>query len=257
LTGSIGWSDGEKLEINVRAIDASGREWLSKSYLGMASLDNALDGAKPGTLGYQKLYDEIAADLIAARALLDEQSLQEITNVSFLRYAVQLAPTAFVGYLNSKPDGTFEVNRLPAENDPMLERIGKIRGVEYLITDAVDTKFNELHSEIASTYELWREYRRKFTQYQLDETKRLQNVKSDAPKGSFEAIKASYDNYKWTRIAEQEQESWAVAFNNEVGPTVTQMETRVAELEGWVDQQYGEWSALLEELFSLETGLGE
>jgi hypothetical protein len=257
LTGAIAWSDGARLELQIQAVDASGREWFSKSYRGTASPEGALDDAKSGTLGYQLLYDEVAADLKAARDLIDDHSLGEITNTSLLRYAVQLAPTAFAGYLNSNPDGTFEVNRLPAEDDPMLERIEKIRGVEYLITDAVDTKFKELHSEIASTYELWREYRRKFTQYQLDETERLQNVKSDAPKGSFEAIKASYDNYKWSRIAEQEQESWAVAFNNEVGPTVTQMESRVAELEGWVDQQYGEWSALLAELFDLETGLAE
>jgi hypothetical protein len=171
-----------------------------------------------------------------------------------LRYAVQLAPSAFEGYLKSLPDGTFSVNRLPAENDPMLERLGRIRGVEYLITDAVDTKFQELHAEIASTYELWRRYRREFAQYQIDEAKRLQSVEIDAPKGSFEAIKASYDNYKWTRIAEQEQESWAVGFDNEVGPTIDDMEDRVAELEGWVDQQYAEWSTLLGQLFELETG---
>jgi hypothetical protein len=254
LSGTIVWSDGETLELRIEATDASGREWLSKVYAGVATAGASQADNEPGPLGYQKLYDDIAADLKAARAVLDAETFTEIVDVSFLRYAIQLAPSAFDGYLNSMPDGTFSVNRLPAENDPMLERLGRIRGVEYLITDAVDTKFQELHAEIASTYELWRTYRREFAQYQIDEAKRLQRVEIDAPKGSFEAIMASYDNYKWTRIAEQEQESWAVGFDNEVGPTIEKMEDRVAELEGWVDQQYAEWSTLLGQLFELETG---
>jgi hypothetical protein len=44
-----------------------------------------------------------------------------------------------------------------------------------------------------------------------------------------------------------------VAFNTEVTATVERMETRVEELEGWVDQGYLEWRGLLEELYELET----
>ncbi len=257
VSGTIIKSNGEILELQIRAVDASGREWFTRNYTGATTVIAAQGEAEPAAIGYQEIYAEIGADLEAARALLDEQALAEIVDVSFLRYAIQLVPTAFDEYLSANPDGTFTIDRLPAQNDPMLERLGRIRGVEYLITDAVDTKFQELHAEIASIYELWRSYRRKFTQYQLDETRRLENVKTDAPKGSFEAIRSAYDNYKWSRIAEQEQESWADGFNNEVGPTIEKMEIRVAELEGWVDQQYAEWSALLAELFALETGRTE
>jgi hypothetical protein len=57
-------------------------------------------------------------------------------------------------------------------------------------------------------------------------------------------------------VTAQEQDSLAVAFNNEVGPTVQAMEIRVAELETWVARKYLEWNRLLEELFDVETTEG-
>ena len=57
------------------------------------------------------------------------------------------------------------------------------------------------------------------------------------------------------RLAAQEQEEWIVGFDNEVGPAIEKIETRVAELRGWVDDGYLEWGRILEELFELESGL--
>jgi len=257
ISGTIVGSDGESLQLQLLAVDASGRVWLDKNYAGVAPLSYEQNDANSGLLGYQQLYDEIAADLLAARTLLDNKALTNIVEISLLRYANQLAPSAFGDYLLTAPDGTFKISRLPAENDPTLERIKRIRGVEYVMTDAIDEKFRGLHAEIASTYDLWRKYRRKYAQYQAEEARWLQNSKTNAPRGSFEAMQNRYDNYKRDRIAAQEQEKWATGFNNEVGPTVMRMESRVAELDGWVEQNYEEWSRLLEEIFSLETGLAD
>ncbi len=135
----------------------------------------------------------------------------------------------------------------------MLDRIDRIRRTEYVITEKVDAKFQELHAEIASIYDLWRVYRRKVIEYQNQDARRAQNTKSDAPRGSYEAMRNQYDNYKFSRVTAQEQDRLAVAFNNEVGPTVDAVETRIAELEAWVEQRYAEWHRLLEELFEVET----
>ena len=261
VSGAIIGSDGETLELRLQAIDASGRVWLDKAYAGKwadsIGNGNGNGDAKSGMSGYQELYDEIAKDLQVARDGLDDRARKDIVEVSRLRYAVQLAPTVFGDYLISEPDGTFRISRLPAENDPTLERIERIRSVEYVITDTVDEKFQELHAEIASTYDLWRRYRRQFTQYEIEEAERVQNTESAAPRGSFEEMERSYDNYRWARMAEQEQENWARGFDNEVGPTVERLESRVTELESWVDDRYAEWQRLLAEIFSLETGLTE
>ncbi len=241
LTGEIIQSDGEILELKIRAVDANGRVWLDRAFA--ATVEN------------QELFFEIAAALQTARAQLSKKELTDIVEISLLRYANQLAPSAFGDYLHEAADGTFTIIRLPACNDPMLGRIDRLRRIEYVITDAVDAKFQELHEEIASTYNLWREYRRQVIEYQTEDVRRAQDSKSSAPRGSYEAMKNRYDNYKWNRITAQEQETLAVAFNNEIGPKVAAMEARVAELQGWVDQKYAEWHRLLEELFEVETGL--
>ena len=253
VTGTIVESDGETLSLQVQAVDASGRVWIDKAYSGEWAYADQRGDSRPGKSGYQKLYDEIAEDLRVARNSHSDKALKNIVEVSRLRYAVQLAPSAFDGFLTMTPDGLFALNRLPAENDPMLERIERIRGVEYVITDTVDEKYQELNADVLRTYALWRKYRRKFTQFQIEEAERQAHEKSDAPRGSYEAIRGIYDNYRWDRMAAQEQEHWARGFDNEVGPTVDRLESRVAELEGWVDDQYAEWQRLLAEIFEIET----
>ena len=241
IYGTIVRSDGDELELHIRAIDASGRAWIDQNFVG--GTDN------------QTLYDDIAIGLRNARDELDAKALRAVIEISLLRYAQQLAPAAFDDYLQDNADDTFSIKRLPASNDPMVLRIERIRGVEYIFTDAVDAKFRELSADVATVYDVWREYRRKFKQYQLEDTQRVQNSTSDSERGSYEAILNRYENYKWDRQAAQEQESWAVGFENEMGPTITAIETRVAELEGWVENRYAEWQRILGELFDVETEL--
>jgi hypothetical protein len=241
IYGAIVRSDGNVLVLHIRAVDARGHVWVDLDFSG-------------GTED-QDLYDEIATSLLAARNNLDGKALRDIVEISLLRYAQLLAPAAFDDYLQENPDDTFTVRRLPASNDPMVERIERIRGVEYVFTDAVDAKFRELSADVETVYDLWREYRRKFNQFQREESLRAQTFESDADRGSYEAILERYEHYKWDRQAAEEQEKWAVGFENEMGPTITAIEERVAELEGWVEERYSEWQRILAELFELETEL--
>ena len=255
ISGSILHSDGERLELRVRAVDATGRVWFNRSFSGR--LDDGGSQSDAGDAGspYQPLYDAIAKALQEARQQLDDRALLRITEVSLMRYAAELAPSAFGPYLAQDGEGRYSLRRLPARSDPMLDRIERIRLTEYVITDTVDAKFRELHEEIASTYALWREYRRKSVEYDRQNAERAQESVSDAPRGSFEAIRNSYDNYKWDRVTAQERDRLAIAFDNEVGPVVEAMEARIEELESWVDAKYAEWHSLLEELFEVETEL--
>ncbi len=255
VSGTIVRSDGETLDLKIRAVDAGGRVWLDRVFGGAVTDNYAKRDNESGAQGNQQLFDEIAEGLQLARAQLNNKTLADVVEISLLRYGDQLAPSVFGNYLDEAADGTFTIHRLPATNDPMLDRIQRIRGTEYVITDTVDAKFQELHTEIASIYDMWREYRRKVVEYQMENARWVQDTKSDAPRGSYEAMKNRYDNYKLDRITTQEQDSLAVAFNNEVGPTVAAMEARVTELEGWVDMKYAEWHRLLEELFEVETRL--
>jgi hypothetical protein len=257
ISGSIVHSDGERLELRVRAVDATGRPWFERNFAARL----ADEGPRPGTADagspYQPLYDGIARALQEARQQLDGRELERITEISLLRYGAELAPSAFGQYLVEREQGEYALRRLPARSDPMLDRIERIRLTEYVITDTVDAKFRELHEEIASTYALWREYRRKSIEYDRQNARRAEDTRSDAPRGSYDAIRNLYDNYKWDRVTAQERDRLAIAFDNEVGPVVEAMEARVAELESWVDEKYAEWHRLLEALFDVESELNK
>lgn len=242
VTGTILGSDGDTLTVRVRAVDSRGSVWIDKEYAGRANDDRA--------------FADVAADLHAAVGQRTDDELQQIQEVSMLRYGNRLAPSAFGEYLDVAADGTVTLKRLPAREDPMVDRIRRIRETEYVITDAVDAKFRELHADIESVYALWREYRRKTSAYDRQNAERAASTQSSAPRGSYESLLNQYENYKYDRITAQEQDRLAVAFDNEVGPTVQAMEVRIAELETWVARKYLEWNRLLEELFEVETSEG-
>jgi hypothetical protein len=122
-----------------------------------------------------------------------------------------------------------------------------------VITDAVDTRFRELHEEISAVYELWREYRRETVRYEAMDAERAIKTASAAPSGTYEDLLNQYENYKFHRVTQEEQDRLAVAFDNEVGPTVADMEARVRELGAWVSNKQSEWYRILEELFEAET----
>jgi hypothetical protein len=255
VSGKILRSDGDALELQLRTVDASGRLWLDKTYVNVEAVGPPQRSDMADGSLFEVLFQSIADDLQAVRDGYDDQLFSTLLEISFLRYAEQLAPAVFGGYLQHGSDGSFSIQRLPAEDDPMLARIDRIRQSEYLFIDTVDERFQELHDEIVSIYGLWLDYRQQVARYENSEIQRVQNDQSNAARGSYEAIKSLYDNYKWARMQDQRQDSRVQAFDNEVGPTVAEMESRVAELSDWLAQQYAEWRSILEEIFRLETGL--
>ena len=252
VSGVILRSDGDVLDVAIRALDASGRIWIDGPFSVVAGEDGPEGEDRTGEQAFRQLYEDVAGALLEKRNGLDDKTLRTIADLSLLRYAAELAPSAFGDYFEAAEDGRFELRRLPASDDPMLQRIDRIRHTEYVITDTVDAKYRELNTAIDRTYRVWRSYRRKFVEYQAQNAARAAR-KVDAPRGSYEALKAQYDTYKWDRITAQEQYKAAAAFDTEVGPTVDAMEVRVAELEAWVDARYLEWRRLLEALFEVET----
>lgn len=250
IFGTIVRSDGDFLDLRIRAIDAAGYTWLDRVFSGRASDEAEADKDK---VAFQPLYDEIAAALLSMREQIGDKAIANIRGVSLMRYAGELAPSAFQGYLGQNEDGTYYLLRLPARNDPMLQRIETIRSTEYVITDTVDAKFREFNADLARTYRVWREYRRKLVGYEAGNVEFAQSKEGEYAGGTWSAIKHRYDAYKYHRQTEQEQDRLAVAFNTEVGATVEAMEDRVQELEGWVQHGYVEWRGLLEELHEVET----
>ena len=171
ITGEILHSDGHALGVRITAVDAGGQLWIDSAFV--------------GPVGGPELFVKIAEELNAARLERSDEELSRINEISLLRYGLRLAPTAFRQYLQVRDDGEVIVQHLPARDEPMVDRIRRIRETEYVITDTVDAKFQELHGDIASVYELWREYRRKTVEFERMDAEHAAATASAAPGGTY------------------------------------------------------------------------
>jgi hypothetical protein len=226
---------------------------LDKDYVGTTS-----PADYPVTIAddpYLEVYTQIAQDLLAVRQQQTPKQLADIRQVALLRYAGELAPDAFSSYVARTQTGMYELQRLPAQDDPMLVRVKRIREQEYLFIDTVDEQYERLSEDMAATYNLWRQFGAEQALYRDDYQERVSGRDSQGRRGSFTVLEQSYNAYKWSKIHEQDLDELAVGFNNEVAPTDMAVSGTVFKLSGTLDTQYMEWREILQRIFALETGL--
>jgi hypothetical protein len=136
-----------------------------------------------------------------------------------------------------------------------MDRVERIRNQEFQFIDSVDQQYSDLHQEMSTTYDLWRQYGRERAIYLEDYQARVANSDRQGRKGSFIALEQVYNAYKLGKIQDQDLKQLAKGFNNEVEPTVMNIQGKVFELNGSLDGQYAQWRSILRSIFALETGL--
>jgi hypothetical protein len=253
VTGTILHSDGQRLELQIKARDASGAQWLDQVYAGTTELLDYPVKA-PGD-PFLDVYRQIASDLLAVRRQMSSKAVIQLREIALMRYASGLAPEVFASYLTRTPEQEFVLARLPAEDDPMIARVVRLRNQEYLFIDTVDEQYARLSEEMAPTYNLWRQYGAEQALYREEYRERVNSRDSQGRSGSFVALEQTYNAYKWSKIHEQDLDELALGFNNEVAPTVMEVSGTVFKLSGSLDTQYTEWREILQRIFALETGL--
>ena len=251
VEGRILESSGRRQRVHFKVEDATGRVWLDQAY----SLEPPQTAVPASGEPFAGLYQRVAADMQAYRDSLDSRSLREIRGVALMRYAHSLSPDAFAGYLATDEQGRYRLQRLPAQGDPMMVRVERIRNQEYLFIDNVDEQFGDLHDDMASTYNLWLQYDREQSLFRDGYEERVASRDRHGRAGSFSAMQQSYFAYRNFRIQEQDLDELALGFDNEVAPTIVETSGRVFRLTGTLDSQYAEWRQILRQIFAIETGL--
>ena len=261
IEGQIIQSDGKTLELHIRAIDSSGREWLNQTYADQSiqeeypestrfTLDNtfnALNFVDP----FQDIYDRIANDLVSVRTNLSEQILAELNLVADMLYASDLSPDNFSGALRKDENGLLVIDRLPSLNDPMMARVADMKYRHHLFIDTVDEYYKTLFDDVQPAYVLWR-------RYSIDQITEIETSQQEASQSfygrssGFLSISQRYDRFKWSKIFEREFSDLAVGFNKELAPAFLELNSQVYGLTGTMEQQYREWRGILRRLFELE-----
>jgi hypothetical protein len=263
VEGGIVQSDGETLELQIRAFDSSGREWLNKTYADQSiqeeypestrfTLDNTFDAIN-FVDPFQDIYNRIANDLVAVRTNLGEQTLRDLNLVTDMLYAGDLSPSDFSGAVKENEDGLLVIDRLPSLDDPMMARVADMKYRHHLFIDTVDEYYQTLYEDIQPAYVLWRRY--SIDQITEIETSQQEASQSDYGSSSgFLSLSQRYDRFKWSKIFEREFNDLAAGFNNELAPAFLELNSQVHGLTGTMEQQYREWRGILRRLFELENG---
>lgn len=241
-------SDGRQLRVHAMLTGVHGATLLSDTYLDYASSEGVLtaDNEDPFTDLFHRIHNDVATKV----ALMPE-SEDYLRQLSFLRYAQQLAPQAFEAYL-SREGESWQLLRAPAEQDPMYQRISKLREYELLFVDTIDEQLTSALREIDTAYRLWL----RASKEQLDwlEKRRARGVNAEglADDSAFARHQAVYAAYRSLKIHEQELFELVLDLENESRSTALEIEETVVTLEGTLEQQYREWREALAKIMMLE-----
>ena len=285
VQGVILESDGEKLELEITALDATGEQWFQHTYSSEATLKDYQEAESNGGEVFQALYNAIANDLAQYRNGLPAERIVTTRRVAGLRFADDLAPDAFSGYLRNNGAGKFAVVRLPAKDDPMAARVNAIRERDFMLVDTLNGHFDNFHTDMREPYFQWRKSR-------LEELEAMRKIQSEARNrkllgaaailgaiaiealggdstrastgtlrnvmivGGAYAVKTGFDKSAEAAIHEDAIKELGESFASESQPMVVEVEGEAHQLTGSAEAQYAQWRALLRRIYTSETGLG-
>ncbi len=279
VNGTLLASDGETLAVHVTVVDATGRQWLNKEYSGAASKYSYNDEFQLEQDPFQNIYNQIANDILAAREKLADKDITTIRSVAGLKFATEFAPDTFDSYLSQDKKGVFHINRLPAKDEPMMQRMYLIRDREYMLFDVMDEHYGNFHTNMDGPYENWRKYSYEETIAQREVAESAmrrkllgaaaiigglvmsQNTNSSAGSvastaavlGGIAAFKSGMDRSAESKIHEDALKELSGSLEAEVRPMVVEIEGTSVELTGSAEAQYEEWRAILKEIYQAES----
>jgi len=160
VTGLILVSNGEELKLEIEATDATGKKWFkNKTFKGVASIKMYEESAINKVDAFQNVYNRIANELAAYRQEMTTDQVHDIRQIAEMRFAEELVPDAFAGYLQKGRKDILKIDRLPSEDDEMLARVRRVRERDYMLVDTLDTQFEGLHRAMEEVYTDWRKTR--------------------------------------------------------------------------------------------------
>jgi hypothetical protein len=281
VDGRILESDGRELRLAVKVTDAAGRTWIDRTYEAQADTRAYKDVVAKPRDPFENLYNTLANDLLAARRALTREQRVELRRVANLRFAADLAPYAFGGYLARDRKGLYSVTRLPAEDDPVVQRMQRVRERDYALVDTLNEHYANFGGSMAEPYTQYRKFSHEELEAEAQAKREAltrqvlgavaivggimagQETNSSAGSaaataaviGGMYAFKSGFDKRAEVKVSAESLKQLGESFQSEVQPMVVDIEGRTLQLKGSAEEQYAEWRQLLRELYENETGL--
>ena len=278
ITGTILQSDGETLDLEILVHDSSGKQWMEKRYThvtGKYAYDRRLKH-----LGdpFKNMFITIANDVLYLREQMSHEQAVRLRQISELRFARDFSPEAFDQHISADRKGILMIERLPAANDSILQRVQKIRERDYLYVDTMQDYYDVFSQRMHRPYQDFRKasYESVVKSRQLKKQGRRRVVAGIGAilagiYGRSEAntslqrdagmATAAVGGYLLKSGLEKRQEAAAhteavaemgSSLEAEIAPQVIELEDRTITLSGNVQAQYEQWRELLHQIYVQE-----
>ncbi|WP_371373044.1 hypothetical protein [Thalassotalea aquiviva] len=279
VDGTIIKSDGETLEISIAVRDSKNRAWFSKTYQNKASHYAYSSRSQVSNEPFQNIYNQIANDILAYKSALNSASIRELRKVSELKFASAFAEQQFSSYLKQNDAGELTINRLPADNEPMMQRIKQIRERDYLFIDTLQEYYGSYAKEMQPPYKLWRKesYNEVVSLRNMQRTATNQKLLGAAAiiagilgagnsNGSVRAasmigvtaggylIKDGMERSEEALIHAEALQELGDSFEASIESQVIELEDRTVTLTGTVENQYMQWRDILKDIYQINNG---
>jgi len=281
--GKIIKSNGEQIKLHITAKDNRGVEWLNKEYHQQVSQYAYNPEVNIPGDPFQTTYNQIANDLFDYQQNVAGKDKLQIRSLTKVLFARDFVPDAFTDFVTESEGGQLALQRIPAADDPMMQRVDRIRSRNDLFIDVIQEFYRSFNAKMELPYTEWRKLAYKETIYarQLKEQaskERLAGIVAIA--GGVAA--ATQGDRRSTRIAGHGaiiggaglfRQSFAKkdralshsaalrelseSLETELEPSIVALQDRSVTLSGTVDDQYQEWRRILAEMFRLEEGIDE
>jgi len=285
VTGVIEESDGEFVLLRLSAEDATGRHWFEKTYNMQTGISSYAEYRDRTQDPYQKVFNDFANDLHAYAITIDPRDIARIRQVSELKFFADMVPSVYGEHLVLNEDGLVSAQRLPAENDPMVDRLRQIRERDRLVVDTLNEHYANFYYGIALPYEGWRKRTREqsvaFRQSRQAAVRRaligaavLVGSATVNTEGSsyydakrvaqtvginkgWNTIVNAFYQYRSANLHREEIKELSESFVAEAAPMVVQVQGETMRLTGTAEAQYESWRKLLREIYETESGFTE
>ena len=280
VQGKILYSDGEELQLQINATDSRGYVWLDKKYTGNSSHYAYKVTTRSTYDPFQAVYNTIANDLLQSLEELRPKDRENVRLITELLFARSFSQDAFDGYLAQDRKGRYMVMRLPAENDPMLERVQAIRERDRVFVDTLQEYYVNFDAQMTDPYQEWR-------RLSYEESMALQELKAESTRrlvagtvailagiagassgdsamtrtagqvaivgGGF-LLKSGLEKRSEAQIHVEALEELGMSLEAEIAPQVIELEDRTVMLSGNVEDQYSQWREVLADIYRTEIG---
>ncbi|MCW8932109.1 MAG: hypothetical protein OQL19_17990 [Gammaproteobacteria bacterium] len=283
IKGKILESDGETIELNIQVFDATNKKWFEKEYSHMVRNEDREETEIERHDTFQNVYNEISNDIIKYRQKLTPNEIENIKEISQIRFAKYMSPDIYSNYLKKESNGQYKINQLPSTDDPMIGRINAIKSRDEMLVDTINNYYDIYYTDMWESYDNWRKYRseelgaireienKALTQKALgiaaivgaialgasknsevvDRTGALRTVMIA---GGGYALYSGIQTSKESEMNKEALEELGDSFATEIDPIVIDIEGKTTKLTGSADQQYAKWKQLLKEIYHKETG---